>query len=176
MSSTHTDRLTIVFQVGQTCWADTGTIRESTAQPRPGPATTVPVPGPHIRPMGQHGHGTEFGSARWWSDYFGTLDQFPLFLVVGSTSSMYNLDIKACSFSFSPIFPLSCCDSRLLRPLMTPILLRPPVSDPMRPCSHTPNQGQSLLNSSSSQGHSLLHSSSPQGVPTALATRCRELR
>ena len=40
--------------MGQAQWADTGTALKSTALARPSPLGIVPVPGPHIWPMGQH--------------------------------------------------------------------------------------------------------------------------
>ena len=50
--------------MGQVRWPDTGTALKSTALARPGPLGIVPVPGPHIRPMGQHEARHEKGLAR----------------------------------------------------------------------------------------------------------------
>ena len=41
----RTSPATIVFQMGQARWADTGTAQENTALTRPGPLAIVPVPG-----------------------------------------------------------------------------------------------------------------------------------
>jgi len=39
----------IVFQTGQARWADTGTVLFAPVRKRPGPAATVPVPGPRCQ-------------------------------------------------------------------------------------------------------------------------------